>query len=157
MEYGDNTPVTQDDFPVLREYRLHISVDELATEYTLGGQFLKDNELSLQTKLSDLHTQYDNPLLAELSPTGTSDATFRFACQTATLPIFREDCLTNEVLSGTRVKYRPHWRLNYSGNAHCGGDFIITRCKRIYRLHWSNILYPRGPNAMIGGRIRIYV
>jgi hypothetical protein len=32
MEYVDNTPVTQDDFPVLREYRLHMSVDELATE-----------------------------------------------------------------------------------------------------------------------------
>jgi hypothetical protein len=89
IEYGDNTPVTQDEFPVLREYRLHMSVDELVTEDTLGGQFLNDNELSLQTKLPDLHIQYDNSLLAEFSPTGTNDATFRFACQTATLPMFR--------------------------------------------------------------------
>jgi hypothetical protein len=57
MEYGDNTPVTQDDFPVLRYYRLQMSVDELATECTLGGLFLNDNELSLQTKLSDLHCE----------------------------------------------------------------------------------------------------
>ena len=70
MEYGDNTPVTQDDFLVFREYRLHMSVDELATEYTLGGQFFNDNERSLQTKLSDLHKQYDNSPLAEHPPTG---------------------------------------------------------------------------------------
>jgi hypothetical protein len=117
------------------DYRLHMSVDELETEYTLCGQFLIDNELSLQTMLSDLHMQYDNSLLAELSPTCTNDATFRFACQTATFPIFREDCLTHEVRSGTRVQYRPHWCLHYSGNAHCGGDFVITRCKRIDPLH----------------------
>ena len=85
-----------------------MSVDELATDYTLGGQFLHDNELRLPPKLSDLHMQCDNALLAELSPTGANDATFRFACQTATLPIFREDCLTHEVRSGTRVRYRPH-------------------------------------------------
>ena len=157
MEYGDHTPVTQDDFLVFREYRLHMSVDELATEYTLGGQFFNDNELSLQPKLSDLHKQYDKSLLAELPPTGANDATFRFACQTATLPIFREDCLTHEVRSGTRVQYRPPWCLHYSGNAHCGGDFVITRSKRIDRLHWSNILYPRGLNAISGGRIRTYV
>ena len=132
-------------------------VDELATKYILSGQLLNDNELSLQTKLSDLPKQDYNSLLAELSPTGTNDATFRFACQTATLPIFREDCLTHEVRSGTRVQYRPHWRLHYSGNAHCGGDFVITRSKRIDRLHWSNILYPRGLNAISGGRIRTYV
>jgi hypothetical protein len=134
-----------------------MSVDELATEYTLGAQFLDDNKLSLQTKLSDLHMQYDNSLLAEISPTGTKDATFRFSCQTATFPIFREDCLTHEVRSGTRFQYRPHWSLHNSGNAHCGGDFVITRWKRIDRLHWRNILYPRGPNAMSGGHIRIYV
>ena len=157
MEYADNTPVTQDDFPVIREYRLHMPVYEPATEYILGGQLLNDNELSLQTKLSDLHKQYDNFLLADLPPTGANDATFRFACQTATLPIFREDCLTHEVRSSTRVQYRPHWRLHYSGNAHCGGDFVITRSKRIDRLHWSNILYPRGLNAISGGRIRTYV
>ena len=89
-----------------------MSVDELATEYTLGGQFFNDNELSLQPKLSDLHKQYDNSLLVELPPTGANDATFRFACQTALLPIFREDFLTHEVGSGTCVQYRPHWHLH---------------------------------------------